>query len=369
MAVGLLGIYSFGGSAELWPLIFYGLKAMSNRGEHAEAYVYTGGGIERVEVDLAREAERSIRGVAAVGCVSPDGGCCTEGDRGVRCGMGGTYVELGLDGALTARRGEQLWHLALGAHGFDFAIVATESAAVEILGGEVRRSLSPGEVVKIGETSVETRRGGRRGPLCALELVYMARPDSRVDGVEVAAARSELARRLAEKLRATPDVVVGVPETGSYYAAHIAAALGRPYLPAFVATTRGRSALLDEVRERVAVIQLKANVIESAVRGKKVLVVDDSMISGITLKLITRLLREKGGAVEVYAAVVAPPLRRRCPYGVKMPPESHMIFNAVSPSDVKDVVEVDELVFLTPEELEEAFKKLDMPVCTLCMRP
>ena len=367
MSAGLLGIYSFGGPTELWALIYYGLKAMANRGDRAEAYLHAGGRAERVEVDLAREEERSARGVAAVGCVSPNGDCCEERGGAVRCSFGDTYVELGPDGALTARRGDALWHLALGAHGFDFAIVATESAAIEVLGGEVRRSLAPGETVRATALSVEATGGGDGGPICALELIYTARPDSRIDGVEVAAVRAELAKRLARKIDADPDAVVGVPETGSYYAAHIAAALGRPYLPAFVATARGRSALLDELRERQAVVQLKANVTESAVRGKRVLLVDDSMISGTTLKLITRLLREKGGALEVHAALAAPPLRRRCPHGVKMPPESHMIANWVRPEDLKDVLEVDSLTYLTPDELEEAVKH--KRVCTLCMRP
>jgi amidophosphoribosyltransferase len=368
MSAGLLGIYSFGGAAELWPLVFYGLKAMANRGDSAEAYVYDGGGLRRIEVDLAREAEKSLRGVAAVGCVSPDGDCCAEFPGGVRCHFGGTYVELGRDGVLRAKRSAQLWHLAVGVHGFDFAIVATESAAVEILGGEVRRSLAPGEEVEITELSVKARGGGPRGPLCALEFIYTARPDSRIDGVEVAAVRAKVAERLAAKLGVVPDVVVGVPETGSYYAAHIAAVLGKPYIPAFVATARGRSALLDELRERMAVIQLKANVIESAVRGRKVLLMDDSIISGTTLRLIAKLLREKGGALEVHAAVVAPPLRRQCPHGVKMPPASHMIFNAVPPDDVKHVLELDGLTFLSWEELEEVFKELGFSVCTLCMR-
>jgi amidophosphoribosyltransferase len=310
MSAGLLGIYSFGGAAELWPLVFYRLKAMANRGDSAETYVYDGGGLRRIEVDLAREAEKSLRGVAAVGCVSPDGDCCAESPGGVRCHFGGTYVELTRDGVLMAKRGTQLWHLAVGVHGSDFATVATESAAVEILGGEMQRSLAPGEEVEITELSVKAWGGGPRGPLCALEFVYTARPDSSIDGVEVAAARAKVAEKLAAKIGVVPDVVVGVPETGSYYAAHIAAVLGKPYIPAFVATARGRSALLDELRERMAVIQLKANAIESAVRERKVLLVDDSIISGATLRLIAKLLREKGGALEVYAAVVAPPLRR-----------------------------------------------------------
>lgn len=370
MSVGLFAIYSFGGPVELWSMVYYGLKALTNRGDFAEAYVYNGG-VERVEVDLSREVERSLRGSAAVGCVSPNGGCCREVEGGVRCSTndGGTYVELRRDGVVAARRGESLWHLTLGAHGFDYAIISTESAAIEILGGEIRRSLRPGEIIEVSELYLRSRGGGASGPLCALEFIYMARPDSRIDGVEVASVREKIAKKLVEKISYTPDVVVGIPETGSYYAAHIAAALGRPYLPAFVATARGRSALLDEVRDRMAVIQLKANVIESAVRGKRVLLVDDSMISGITIRLVAQMLRQKAGALEIYVAVVAPPLRRTCPHGVKMPPESHMIYNAVPPDEVKYALEVDGIVYLSADELEETLKEAGVSVCTLCMRP
>jgi amidophosphoribosyltransferase len=118
----------------------------------------------------------------------------------------------------------------------------------------------------------------------------------------------------------------------------------------------------------MAVIQLKANVIESAVRGRKVLLVDDSIISGTTLRLIAKLLKEKGGALGVHAAVVAPPLRRQCPCGVKMPPASHMIFNAVPPDNVKRVLELNGLTFLSWQELEGVFKELGFSVCTLCTR-
>jgi len=370
MSAGLLAVYSASGAAELGPFVHYGLKAMLNRGERAEAYVLTSSGVREVNVRLAREARVSARGTAAVGCVSPDGGCCAESPGGVRCAVAGsgTYVELRRDGVVIARRGTPLWHLALGAHGFDFIVVATESAAIEILGGSLRRSLLPGETVEISEMYVRSSREDTSGPLCALELIYTSRPDSRIDGVEVAAARERAARLLASKITFDVDVVTGIPETGAYYAASLAAALGKPYVPAFVVTERGRSALLDETLERVAAAQLKAGIIESAVRDRRVLLVDDSLISGMTIKLASQLLRHKAGALEVYAAIAAPPLRRRCPHGLKMPPESHMLFNAVGPADAMHVLEVDGLVYLTPGELEAALGETGLQVCTLCMR-
>lgn len=175
------------------------------------------------------------------------------------------YVALD-GGVLYVYRPPELWHLAVGAHGFDFFIAATESAAVEILGGDLRRSLR-GRVGKSVALRSGDRRRGEAGSLCALEFIYAARLDAKIDGVEVAELRSRLAESLAKAVKVDVDVIVGVPETGVYYASWLAKNIGRWCFPAFVATARGRSALLDEVKERLAVIQLKANVVESVVRG------------------------------------------------------------------------------------------------------
>jgi len=377
MSAGLFAIYHFGGGIDLYPFLYYGLKAMSNRGDVAVAYVYNNGEIRRLEVDLSREGEGSAPGVAAVGCVYVED-CCKEVDGGVICKFGKeepapgerpsatAYVALTKDGAVYAYRPPKLWHLAVGAHGFDFAIIATEAAVVEVLGGEVRRSLLWGELLKIHSFGVESTGGGEAGELCALEILYASRLDNVIDGVEVAEARAKLAEALAEKASAEVDVVIGVPETGMFYASALARRLGVWSPPAFVATARGRSALLDEVKERLAVIQLKANVVKTVVKGKRVMLVDDSVISGITIRQMAQMLRGKAGAREVHVAVASPPLRRSCPYGVKTPPESHMIYNHLTPSEVAEALEVDSIVHLEAEEVEKAVGKR---LCTLCLRP
>lgn len=375
MSAGLFALYNFGEEADLYPFIYYGLKAMSNRGDVAVAYVWGSSGLQRVEVDLAREESRGARGVAAVGCVYTED-CCREVDGGVVCSFGPeeaspgskpaktAYVAIDRHGALYVYRPYELWHLAMGAHGFDFFIAATESAAIEILGGDLRRSLKGGELVKVWRYGVETSGGQEPGRACALEFIYISRLDGKVDGVEVAELRAKLAEALAKTVTADIDVIVGVPETGVYYASWLARHIGKWCFPAFVATARGRSALLDEVKERLAVIQLKANVVESVVRGKRVLVVDDSIISGLTVRQISQLLRGKAGVREVHVAVAAPPLRASCPYGVKMPPESHMAFRYMDDGHVAAALEIDSIKYLKPEEVERAFKR---PVCTYCM--
>ncbi|MGC9050352.1 phosphoribosyltransferase family protein [Pyrobaculum sp.] len=375
MSAGLLALYSFGGEVNLYPLVYYGLKAMSNRGDYAVAYIYGGGGLRRVEVDLSREEAVEARGVAAVGCVYTED-CCREAGDGAACVFGrgfkklgeaagdAAYVGVDRSGALYAYRPPRFWHLAVGAHGFDFAIVATETAAIEVLGGEVRRSLRGGELLKITRLGVEARGGGPARELCAMEFIYASRLDSEIDGVEVAAARARLAELLAKRVKASVDVVVGVPDTGLYYAAWVAKAIGAWHVPGFVATTRKRSALLDEVKERISAIQLKANVVRHSVRGKGVLVIDDSLISGLTLRQIAQLLRLRAGAREVHAATAAPPLRRQCPHGVKMPPEEHMIFNHLDHKTVEAALEVDSLAYLEEEEVRKA---IGTSLCTYCL--
>ncbi|WP_258870536.1 phosphoribosyltransferase family protein [Pyrobaculum aerophilum] len=121
------------------------------------------------------------------------------------------------------------------------------------------------------------------------------------------------------------------------------------------------------MKERISAIQLKANVVRHAVAGKRVLVVDDSIISGLTLRHIAQLLRIKAGAKEVHAATAAPPLRSQCPYGVKMPPESHMIFNHLDLKTATVALELDSFFHLDVEEFEKA---VGMSVCTRCfVRP
>ncbi|MEM1570869.1 phosphoribosyltransferase family protein [Pyrobaculum sp.] len=376
MSAGLLAIYSFAGEINLYPLVYYGLRAMANRGEVAVAYLLGRRGLERLEVDLSREEPRDVRGVAAVGCVYTEDCCRVEGDVAY-CAFGrgevkpgapsdaAAYVALTADGVLYAYRPPRLWHLAVGVHGFDFALIATETAAIEVLGGEVRRSLRGGELLKITRLGVVSTGGEQPGEVCAMEYVYSSRLDSEIDGVEVAEVRARLGEALAAKVKNSLDVIVGVPDTGLYYAAWVAEKLGVRHVPGFVSTVRKRSALLDDVRDRVSAIQLKANVVKHAARGMRVLVIDDSLISGLTLRHIAQLLRLRAGAKEVHAAVAAPPLRSQCPYGVKMPPDSHMVFNHLQQDTVTKALELDGLYYLTLEEFQRA---IGVRVCTLCFK-
>lgn len=371
MSAGLLAVYAFGPETELGPYVHYGILSMRNRGHVRRAYVYNKEGVQ--EVDPGRSV--GLWGNAAIGCVWAQN-CCTEGPDYVLCKMGNedvrpggrpestTYVALTDRGEMYLYRSD-LWHLALGAYGFDLALAATETATIDVLGGDLRRSLKVGELVKITQYGVESTGGGG-GRLCALEAIYSMRFDSKVDGVPIAELREALASLLAP---VDADVIAGVPETGAYYAALLATKAGRPYVPAFVQTTRGRSALLDDMRARLSVVQLKANPVEHLVRGKRVLLVDDSVISGLTLKAVVQVLRRKAGAREISIAVASPPLRSKCPYGVKMPEREAMMANVLTEEEARMALEADGLKWPSVDDLLKVAEARGLRLCAKCFLP
>ncbi|MBP1449501.1 MAG: amidophosphoribosyltransferase, partial [Thermoproteus sp.] len=185
-----------------------------------------------------------------------------------------------------------------------------------------------------------------------------------IDGVPVAELRSEMANLLAP---VEGDVVVGVPESGGFYASLLAARSGLPYLPAFVQTLRGRSALLDDMGLRLSLIQLKANPIEALVKGKRVFLVDDSLITGLTLKAISQVLRHKAGVKEVRVGVVMPPLRSECPYGAKTPPAGVMAANKLDADELRLALEVDELKWPPLEKIRSVLEARGLTPCVACL--
>jgi len=381
-------VASFASQIDLAPYIGYGLLAMRHRGVKALGYVSDGSSIRRVEVDLDKlDSLSGARGFSAIGCVGV-GECCRDCGDFVVCWEGGgedvcaaarealrgggaglrhtSFVAMSSDGTVAVHRPAELRHLAIGAYGFELAIAATETSAIEVLGGEVRRSLMHGETVIIRRLGVKTVGGSPSGRICTFEFVYLSRLDSEMDGVPVAEIRRELAHRLAERVRAQVDVVVGMPETGASYAAFLGEALGKPTYPALIPTARTRSALLEGLRDRLAAIQLKARPAPALVEGRRVLLVDDSLISGVTVKTASQVLRHRAGAVEVHVAVASPLLAKRCPYGVYMPEETQMLANSGLLDKAEQVLEVDSLAWLDAEDVEEVLRRRGLQPCTEC---
>ncbi|MEM0340766.1 MAG: phosphoribosyltransferase family protein [Acidilobaceae archaeon] len=276
-----------------------------------------------------------------------------------------------------SNRGEIIAHrdalgltpLVLGGYGFDLAIVASESSAIEILDGEVRRHLEPGEFVFLSRRFVKTkRRDVSPCGLCLFELLYMARHDSVVDGVSVYEFRRTLGARLTKGMKNSSevDVVVGVPESAIPYAIGLAEALRKPYDLAFVPTVRMRSMLKSNPLYKLIAIHLKMNPIRSALEGKRVAIVDDSMVTGATAKTVSQLLRLRIGAKEVHFFVASPPIVNECPYSLLKFNRESLVAANLSSSDIESYLEVDSLTWLSLDDVKKEAESRDLRICSAC---
>lgn len=267
------------------------------------------------------------------------------------------------------RSSSGLTPLALGGYGFDMALASSETSAIEMLDADVRRHLLPGEGVYASRRQVRLFRSGAAGDarLCLLELLYTARHDSTVDGVSVYEFRRELGRRLGRYLGGPVDVVTGVPETALPYAIGLSQAVGAPFELGFVGTLRReRSMMKESIRERLIAVHLKLNPIRRVFEGRRVAVVDDSMVTGSTLKTVAQLLRYRVGAREVHVLVASPKLAGACPYGVVELDPSSLISAHLGESEIERYLDVDGLAWLREEDVESAARAFRLRLCGAC---
>jgi amidophosphoribosyltransferase len=249
-------------------------------------------------------------------------------------------------------------------------VLASETCALEIVHAEYEREVEPGELVEIGPGGVRSSQllEGRSPAPCVFEFVYFARPNSLVFGRSVYAARTamgeELARRDAADAR--PDVVVPVPDSGVPAAIGYARESGVPYAGAILRSHYvGRTFLLPDQDSRRNGIQLKLSVIREAVAGKRVLLVDDSIVRGNTSREIVAMLRESG-ASEVWLRVASPPIAWPCYLGVDFPDRDELVINTVGTvAGVREFLGVDDLRYLSLDGLRRATGGI--AVCDACM--
>ena len=205
--------------------------------------------------------------------------------------------------------------------------VASESCALDAVGAHFVREVAPGEVLVFGPEGMRVHRRGRSGPagLCVFEYIYFARPDSVIGGVPVHEARLLAGRHLARECPAEADVVIGVPDSGIDAALGFARESGIPYGVGFHKNKYvGRSFISPGERLRERAVRIKLSVIANAVRGKRVVLVDDSIVRGTTSGRIVGLLRD-AGASEVHVRVSSPPFRHPCYFGTDVDSEENLI--------------------------------------------
>jgi amidophosphoribosyltransferase len=245
-------------------------------------------------------------------------------------------------------------------------IVASETCALDLIHAEFIREIEPGEVLIIDENGLRSERPfpEERPAFCMFEYVYFARPDSMIGGVNVGKVRMEMGRELARRFPVEADIVVPVPDSGNYAALGFAQELKIPYAHAFVRNHYiGRTFLQPSQLIRDFDVRVKLNLIKEMVAGKRVVVVDDSIVRGTTARARVVNLRE-AGAKEVHMRVSCPPHRFACHYGIDFPDPEKLIANQMSMEDICKYLGVDSLGYLDVEGMVRATGK---PLSTFCL--
>jgi amidophosphoribosyltransferase len=246
-------------------------------------------------------------------------------------------------------------------------VAASETCAFDLIGARFERDVEPGELVHLSREGFVSRRFAF--PLatpCVFEHVYFARPDSIVFGKSVAASRQAFGERLAEEHPVSADVVVPVPDSGMYAALGFAKQSGIPFALGLVRNHYvGRTFIEPKQSIRHFGVKVKLNPVREVVSGKRVVMVDDSIVRGTTSRKIVRMLRE-AGATEVHVRVSSPPTMNSCHYGIDTPTRRELIAANQSVEEIRSFIEADSLGYLSPEGMLEAFGRPQQATCTAC---
>ena len=244
--------------------------------------------------------------------------------------------------------------------------MASETCAFDVIGAEFVRDVEPGEVVTIDHHGLRSTRYSqyRRQQMCAMEYIYFARPDSDIEGCNVHAYRKESGRLLYAESPAEADIVVGVPDSSLSAAMGYAEASGLPYEMGLIKNKYiGRTFIQPTQELREKGVRMKLSAVRSIVRGKRVVLVDDSIVRGTTSRRIVALLKE-AGATEVHVRIASPPMIAPCFYGVDTSTYEELISARQSVAEVCRTIGADSLAFLSEEALYKAGRREEL--CTAC---
>ena len=247
-------------------------------------------------------------------------------------------------------------------------IVASETTGLDIVGARYVRDIEPGEVVKISEVGVETLMASQadRSAFCVFEYVYFARPDSELAGSSVYEARRRLGQVLAREAPAEADLVMGVPDSGIPASVGYAEASGVAYGEGLIKNRYiGRTFIQPTQSLRQRGIRLKLNPLKHAIRGKRLVVVDDSIVRGNTCKQMVTMLRE-AGAAEVHLRITSPPVIAPCYYGIDMSTPDQLIATHKEVEEVRKFVGADSLAHLSLDGMVEAVGLGRDELCMAC---
>ncbi|HEY3842058.1 MAG TPA: amidophosphoribosyltransferase [Acidimicrobiales bacterium] len=249
-------------------------------------------------------------------------------------------------------------------------VLASESPALSVIGASFVREIEPGELVVIDEDGVHSltipwlKEVAPR--LCIFEFAYIARPDSRLYGREVHETRCRMGELLAEQAPAEADMVMGVPESGVPAAEGFARASGIPYGQGLVKNRYiGRSFIAPDQQSRGDAVRRKLNPLHETIAGKRLVVVDDSIVRGTTQRSVVRMLRE-AGATEVHLRISSPPWRWPCFYGIDTPSTDELLAANHSIEEMTEILGADSLAYISVENLKAAIGVGDGGFCDAC---
>jgi amidophosphoribosyltransferase len=251
----------------------------------------------------------------------------------------------------------------------DTIVFASETCAFDLIGAVYERDVKPGEMVVVGPEGISSRffAAEMKQSSCIFEHVYFSRPDSVVFGRAVQASREALGRQLAKESPVEADIVVPVPDSGVTAALGYAAESGLPFRFGLIRNHYvGRTFIEPEQRVRDFGVKLKLNPVRSLLAGKRVVLIDDSIVRGTTSRKIVRMVRDSG-ATEVHVRISCPPTISPCYYGVDTPEKSQLIAANKSVDEIRDYIGADSLAYLSLQGLREACAEGEKTTyCTSC---
>lgn len=250
----------------------------------------------------------------------------------------------------------------------DSYVFASETCALDAVGAVFVRDVLPGEIVICANNGLRSIMSGRSGKCskCIFEYIYFARPDSVIDGISVYESRIRAGRLLARQYPVEADVVIGVPESGLDAAAGYSLESGIPVVRGFVKNSYiGRTFIKPRQSMRMEAVNIKLNPVRSAVFGKRVVMIDDSIVRGTTIAKIVRLLKDSG-ATEVHVRISAPPFLHPCYYGTDVPSEEALIASHRSVKEISRIIGADSLGYLDAGSLGEMIGEQGHLYCDAC---
>jgi amidophosphoribosyltransferase len=258
--------------------------------------------------------------------------------------------------------------LVLGQIGDD-PVVASETCALDLVGAKLVRELEPGELVladRDGVRTVQVLEQAGEGALCIFEFFYLARPDSRLEGVEVHGARVRMGERLAAEAPVEADLVLPIPDSGTPAAIGFARAANIPFSEGLIKNRYvGRTFIQPEQGMREQGIRMKFNPL-AEVEGKRLVVVDDSIVRGSTTRQIVQMLFD-AGAAEVHVRISSPPVVSPCFYGIDLASEDEMIAAHSTVEEIRETIGATSLAYLSLEGLEESTARPADGLCRACL--